>query len=143
MALWECVFGLGLLIVFEENMTDTCIRHVDIIRATLHLSLGMYIQGLCQLAWHLWPLQHITLLFCILVTLVHSFSSVQSMHVGVHMALICIFVALLHLELCRRCAIAPISQLLLLFRQIHTLTCTKVNFTQSSFATVGTWQARS
>lgn len=29
--LWGCVAVLGLLIVFEENMSDTCICYVDII----------------------------------------------------------------------------------------------------------------
>ncbi len=64
------------------------------------------------------------------------------MHVGVHMALKCMFVALLQFELCCRCAIAPISQLLLLFRQIHA-GMHLGKFTQSAFTTVGTWQARS
>ena len=87
-----CVVVLGLLIVFEEDMMDTCTWHVDLVRAELHLCLGGYIQGCascpgtsgcCNASPCFFPA------FLPSATLLFPSGSVQSMQVSVHISLLC------------------------------------------------------
>ena len=85
---------LGLLIVFEENMSDTCICYVDIIcvyvsECTFKV-VPVVLASLAVAAYHLAFLHFFVSALLPSVTLMCFCSSMQSMHVGVHISLICV-----------------------------------------------------
>ena len=128
-------------------MTDTCIRQVDIICATFYLCLGMYIQA-CANCHGI--SNRCNASSCMSAFLHFCFSDLRSyFQQCTKHACGCAYsfdlfvsIVLLYVGCAARCVIAPLHFTLAIAVQAYSHRHSG-KFTQSSVATVGTWQARS